>query len=494
MNKQNTAAVWLLTLAFTLLYILLPSHNNTADAYGYAYAIQSGVDLFSPHHLLYNAFGRALLIVCSSFSITALPLMLVVNALFAGGCLLCFVKMVHIIKPKQNPIYPLVFVASCFGFMRFATENETYIIPIFFSLLGTYFFLLYERDGLAKHIWFSFTALTVAVLFHQIHVFWFVSIAMSSLIYHRKTISVVICGVLSIAGAYFLTAILLHVPPLNYPFTDATLGRVQLWPNIDNVQFTCINFMRTFVQIHGNVLVIVKKMWWAQLGVALSFSTFIGTCFYLIIRFPKQQKLQQYFYTKIGIIGATITHFIFAFYSVGNAEFMVMLPILLILLSLFYIRIHSRLWIFSSLTMLCWNITVALLPANGLDYENVSQTLAKTNRRGDQVYIAQNKQLLENASDYLQSVNVLPQIPIIWQRPGSMLADSTTLNDVIKNSAERQIPVYTDCINYPQMINRMKMLHNYENNTAYLDAYVKEIVDSTHCFYGTIYLYQVKIR
>ncbi len=45
----------LLVLFFIgIVYSLFPSINNTNDAYMYAADIREGIDLFYPHHLLYN--------------------------------------------------------------------------------------------------------------------------------------------------------------------------------------------------------------------------------------------------------------------------------------------------------------------------------------------------------------------------------------------------------------------------------------------------------
>ena len=79
----------LLVLFFIgIVYGLFPSVNNTNDAYMYAADIREGVDLFYPHHLLYNVLGY---VCCQLFHIhETLPFLCLLNAFGAIGCLFIF--------------------------------------------------------------------------------------------------------------------------------------------------------------------------------------------------------------------------------------------------------------------------------------------------------------------------------------------------------------------------------------------------------------------
>ena len=58
--KYRPNLSFLIILLLGVLYITLPSVNNSLDSLAYAEEIRSGSYLFRPHHLLYNAFGYAL--------------------------------------------------------------------------------------------------------------------------------------------------------------------------------------------------------------------------------------------------------------------------------------------------------------------------------------------------------------------------------------------------------------------------------------------------
>ena len=155
-----------------LLFLLLPTANSSVDAVGYAGDIKWESNLFSPHHLLYNAFGWLLY---NLFGGDVLSLMKALNAILAGASVLV---LGEILKKRNLPtsqvINFMLLAGGSFGLMRFATDNETYLMPILFSLLASWSFLRYREQTL----WLLLSGIlaALAVLFHQLHVWWWLGL------------------------------------------------------------------------------------------------------------------------------------------------------------------------------------------------------------------------------------------------------------------------------------------------------------------------------
>ena len=192
MNSNYTSFVLRLTILlsfFGLIYLLLPTQNSSLDGYAYAHMIRSG-DVFMHHHLLYNALGFGVVKWLNFIGLNpdVLAVMKVVNALFAVGCLcVLFQILVYLKKTDKEVLALTALAASCFGLMRFATENENYIIPIFFSLLGCLYLLFYFENSSKKNILLASLFMAVACLFHQVHVWWWLA-GLMVLFKKRKTI------------------------------------------------------------------------------------------------------------------------------------------------------------------------------------------------------------------------------------------------------------------------------------------------------------------
>jgi hypothetical protein len=86
--------------------------------------------------------------------------------------------------------------------------------------------------------------------------------------------------------------------------------------------------VRTILQVHGHVfeLLVIYPILWICIVVLL---TSLGAFFYFKGKSIKPWAQSQPFYLAATI--AFFMHLTFAFYSVGNAEFMVMLPFLAVL-------------------------------------------------------------------------------------------------------------------------------------------------------------------
>ena len=102
--------------------------------------------MFQAHHLLYNpllkVFYEFFSILCDRIDILLVGKWM--NAIFQGFNLLIAAKILRLLKVSENHIFLLLLIIGfSFNPWRFGTENEAYIVPITFSILGTWTFLKY---------------------------------------------------------------------------------------------------------------------------------------------------------------------------------------------------------------------------------------------------------------------------------------------------------------------------------------------------------------
>jgi len=146
-NIFNKSIIFDRRLVFILIflsYILFPTNNSSLDSYAYAGYVKYNYYLFTPHHLFSNVIIYVLLLPFKylGISIDILLFSKIVNSLFQLINLFIFYKILTFLKIKERTklLYILI-LAFSFSLWRYGTENETYIIPIGFSLLGSYYFL-----------------------------------------------------------------------------------------------------------------------------------------------------------------------------------------------------------------------------------------------------------------------------------------------------------------------------------------------------------------
>ena len=197
----------LIIIFIGIVYVMFPSINNTNDSYMYASDVREGIDLFYPHHLLYNAFNY---LWTQLFNINVtLKFLCFSNSIFAVGCLLCFRKILLKQLSQLDISYYILLVSSCWGFMRYATDSETYIIPLFFSLLASCY-SLYKKS-------FFITSLLagIACLFHQIHFFWWLGLGLLAFYEsdRLKNILLYIGGALIVPITYILVYLICNPMP-----------------------------------------------------------------------------------------------------------------------------------------------------------------------------------------------------------------------------------------------------------------------------------------
>jgi len=136
-GRRATAAVVGL---LTALCLALPTHNSTVDAWAYAAQVRYGHELLLPHHLWHNGAGWAWLHLLHALGLRpdTLAALKGLNALAYGAVL---AVLGHLLRRLGGPALPVaagvLAVGSCWGLLRFATENETYILPLLAAVLAS---------------------------------------------------------------------------------------------------------------------------------------------------------------------------------------------------------------------------------------------------------------------------------------------------------------------------------------------------------------------
>jgi hypothetical protein len=159
-----------------VLFICLPNQNPNIDSWYYAACVKHGQNLINSHHLLFNFWGSLFheFITLFSSKITAIQSLTILNSISATLTLIVLYRL--LINSGQNNYGALLLgltAGACFGFIRFATDAETYILPILFSILSTYY---YSKSKRYLHLGLSAFFAVLAVCTHQLHIWWTLAI------------------------------------------------------------------------------------------------------------------------------------------------------------------------------------------------------------------------------------------------------------------------------------------------------------------------------
>ena len=397
-NKKVDYSI-LIVCFMGLLYFLLPTANSTLDSYSYAYSIREGIYLFRYHHLLYNVFPH---IFTSFFNINnTLSFVCGMNALFAMLCLfITRLILLHYIDIKKTALY-MFFLGSCFGFIRFATDGEAYILPLFIALCASYLALK------KKDIFLISLVAAIACLFHQMFVFWWIGLYLFIFMeYKDKRVNYFLkyaTAALIVPIVYVLVFYLTEHDTSNvieYVFHDYIKNdSVNISFKKTTLLFIPANFIRTFVQVHGYFIPLLKQYLWLVI-----FSIAAILCFLLALLKIKNSILKistlSTFDSRYALshLITFLLHFIFACISDGNAEFMYMLPFLLIIWLIIKYNVNERLLLYFSLGLFTWNFMLGIVPSHFLQL-NSNKALVD--------YMATNPTETYLVNDYNTTINLL---------------------------------------------------------------------------------------
>jgi hypothetical protein len=307
----------------------------------------------------------------------------------------------------------------------------------------------------------GFALLAISVLFHQSYIFWFLAFAINA-IYRRRFIPIFI-SVSMIVIFYLLFAIKSNQSILSFIIHDVDAGLVQVIPNINNLKFTLINGLRTIFQVHGNMLILIQNWIVVSLvGIAGMLLVLFGVLHSLRnstldlnkVKFAAaiKQRLHNPFFT------AFLLQLAFAFYSVGNAEFMVMLPILCLLsfhdkVIPIFTHIHQM-----ALGLWMYNGIFFIVPTFMGSFDDVgltSKMLSKERPTKPFVFISTQAIAIQNQMLYQDAA----------QKFNPRSQDNKTTADIINNLSDGQFIIGQN----PNEILRIQDALNEENIEVYTD-------------------------
>lgn len=461
------------------LYILLPSSNNTLDSLSYASDMRDGIGLFHPHHLLYNALGYVLIHITGVAK--ALPFMCFINAVFAMGCLFVMWLILIPFTGKKLRAALIVLLGASFGFMRFSIDNETYIVPLFFSLLASWTLLTKKNVLLA-----GFFAAT-ACLFHQIHFFWWLGLLIFIVqtfdTTRIKSILQYIAMALIVPAGYLLVFFLTKHDCntiVEFIFHDyVKYDQVSLTFKPVTLLLAPINLFRTFFQVHGYFLPLLQRFSYLWIGVLFAVFFLLSGVFSLNKAMLK--KNPPFYNNKFAVAHLYIffLQFLFAFLSDGNAEFMVMLPFALCIFAVIKYELKEKLVVYTASGLFFWNITLGLLPYHFYELDPATALNQYIQAHPCETYLLRDKYLVENLLRYYHPAQD-------YHLNNTKGLSKNALDSLVRENSR----VLTDFVNNEIFLSRAKMLSNF--NDSIFEKYKITPADSIEYDLGKVRIYAIE--
>jgi hypothetical protein len=486
---KKVSNTYLLFPVLFILYLLFPTSNSSMDAYEYAAEIRYGVHPFQPFHLLYNAFGNLLFKCCGIFFQTdALSLMKSLNAVAAVVCLFLLDRILcRMMQPTQQRILLILCCGFSFGVWRFAAENETYIIPIVFSLAASFYYLKFRDTTHKRNIILAGLWAAIACLFHVIHFFWWLGL-MSGVATHKNKKDLLLYLLPSLVCPIVYVAVIsidsnCGISPIGiWSYFQPTLtgNTVQYTIGWDNLYLGVISLFRTFYQVHGNISILVIKHVWLLVPAIIS----IGFALLALIRIVKQnttsvRNLSGFIIIHIIIL---ILQLLFAFYSKGNAEFMVMLPFLLAIGGCHYFKRDLTILTYTSISLFVWNLTFGILPNHYADFNKQEKLLTMVRQHKNIIFLLPYPGDMQNQLFYATGMENTTSVQWI---PGN----KHQLDILMKKASATGTLVLTDFYEKPDIMDRYRLTQRQDY--SFMNGVKHEKVDSFTNFYGKNYIYKM---
>jgi hypothetical protein len=369
----------------TAICLALPTRNATGDAWYYAACARWGQELWQPHHLLYNAIGHLWLRLVGATGpapagLSALLWLQMLNALAAGASLLVLARLLwRAGTPSAAVPAWLLLVGSSFGMLRFATENETYILPLLVALLASLAWAQALYAPAARHRWLVLAGLLAAVacLVHQLMIWWSLGLLLGLRPWRgrpeRRAVLSYALPQLLLPVAYALAAPSGVAGAAQFALHDYLTGGARVDLGSKSLLLTAISLVRTAGQVHGSMLPLLAR--WPRLLGGLAIGSLVAGIYGLLgwrqvraLPVPKGASPARAVRRTHALIGAL--HLGFAAQAAGNAEFMVMLPALaaVALAGGMLVGWGRRRVAAVGAALLVWNLAFGLVPAAYLDY------------------------------------------------------------------------------------------------------------------------------
>lgn len=488
MKTKNTEIVFLI-ICISVFYVFFPTQNSTLDAFGYAAQIKYSKDLFLPHHLLYNAFYYVLIYPVKAIfpQVEVLMICKIFNSLFVIINLIVLSKILDILNFKRlEIILLLIFAGFSYNIWRFGTENEVYILPITFSLVGSYFFLKFIKINNLKHLFFAgfFTAL--ACLFHQNHFFWWLGTLLGVFLWKRnfRTIFVYSISAILVLITYVIVLFFYsHEIPnftsfLHFVFHDFYTGSAKTEFGSKNIIMFFISSVRTFLQIHPNILFLIKKNLLFAIPILILLFVFFEILLSIYHKnlFKRRLDVDKIFFETHVII--LVLNLLFACYAVGNVEFMVMIPFLIVLTIFYFYEINLSVLKNSAIVFFLWNFFYGIAPNNLYHYTNEGKLVEFAIKNPKIIFIVEDN-LANNIYFYKTGIDGYKNIIKI---------DQITSENQLKNRR-----VFTNIIDKPSVFNRAKLMKE-NNNAIDLKKHQHHTIYTSTTLYGDVKISEVFVK
>ena len=488
----------LLLLLFLALYLLFPSNNSSPDSVYYAAAVKYSTNLFMPHHLLYNATGVVVIkaLEFAGLQPDALALLKVLNAFATVVGLWLLSRILLLLQMPVGQVTGWLLIAGAsFGVWRFATESEVYIFPILLSLCGSYFWIRWISAGLSRFLALAGLCAAVACLYHQMHFFWWFGLLLGTL-WHSRNLSAILqyaLPALLVPLAYLLVLWLgLHQELtvqnlLHFVLHDFYMGSAKSDIGLANFAFSAVNLARTFAQAHLLMLSMVSATWLWLLPAAATLMLLIWALLEKQIIKPAKPGTYR---LLIGNVHALVLalHLLFAWFAVGNAEFMAMIPFLLPLLP--WVSVSGRFLQKTGAALLVWNFWYGAFPAWNYKLSATADLAEIVHIKPQSLFVLHDAQkvMIEYFYKYgEEEVATILYSPSIRANRNKPLSG---LHHKIASHLSTGQSVYTDCIGKVKLISRSSLTVK-DVDAVFFDAYLTTPADSVSTFYGFHYLHQV---
>ena len=199
---------YIVFLVAFIFYLILPNQDQGFDSYSYALDIRNGVELFHPHHLLYNFIGHILFSVFEFTRLGSLELLSIFNSLLAAIVISLIFSILQKRLSALMAIIGAATVATLYSFWYYATSLEVNMAAILFLMLALYFVLLKPPTRYNSILIFLF--LGIGILFHQIVILAIVPILIYEISrYHsvKKPFVFALPGIILVALIYVIVGL-----------------------------------------------------------------------------------------------------------------------------------------------------------------------------------------------------------------------------------------------------------------------------------------------
>jgi len=485
---------------FLGLFLLLPTGNPGIDAWYYAASVKYQGELFHPHHLLYNAtcYLVARLFSIAGVSPGTLSLMNAVNAFVAFLILLVMIRIIRMLSDSPDmDLAGVVFTGSCFALMRYATESETYLFPLLLGLMASMFYLQSRHSRNTRDVVLSGLLGSLGVLYHQTGIFWWMGLLAATLFCSgRKKAALWYSATgliipLVYLGVWFSKNGLTEIKSLaDFIFQAYREGDASLSADITGFLFGVAGLVRSFLQVHGNMWLLVRHSLWYLLPALLA----VAVWSVLLLRRPWNRISRKNGQENIAAVHLSIAAalWIFAVLSSGNAEFMVSIPALLFISSIAAFRVSAPTVLLAGTGLLIWNTGFGLLPTHLYRYEPVRELAIRVADHPGDLFILKEDQRIHAAYYYLTGKEPAPGV---FRSPSDLLRRGITtdsLHRCITQTLERGGKVWTDCLERPVVLNRAALVSGQD--TAFFSRYLTVPADTLRTFYGNTIIHRVDLK